>query len=1252
MRNRALAVIACVLVIANAVALPLVASTPASAAEATASGEVVLTGESATNGSTYTYSLADATQAENFTVELTGHKSIERESASASALADGDTLPFTVAGTTAPENVSVTFTGTEETRSASWSGTVSDGATDSISVGGNVEATNASVTFTGRENTTADSWSASSQSDGQTQSISVGGNVAPKNAQVTFTGNGFGSRYDNLSQTGLSASGSVSLSVEGSLDPTDGNGGDPSLKVTGYSGGYQKSFNISSQGDYPSGIAFGDSGTKMYVSGEDVNEIHQYALSTAYDVSSASYSESLDIGSLTSHPKDVSFGDSGTKMYIITGADYVYQFELSTAYDLSSASYTKQYDVSGQETNPGGLDIADSGTKMYVTGDSEKILQYSLSTAYDVTSASYSKSFDVSSKVGLSAGIQFTSDGSKMHVVDNWDSTIYHYSLSTAYDVSSATYSESTYVGDQDNGPGGIAFSDDKTQMFVVGVVDDNVYQYSIGGPTDLTVSDGDGHTVSFGDLTDGQTKQKSIPLTTSSTKLDFSASSGGLIDVQLTMQEQDSAKNPSIDVDGDGSADGSYSGMLSNGETASTSLSSLPSGSVSVTTSVSGAPVDWSISADEVNATENPKLDVGADGSFEASYAGVLRSGQTETVDIGNLSTGSNTVAFSTANATSTKWSLTATERDYTEDPGIDLDGDGFMDLRHNGILSPGESSTVTASLSLGAYSAEIDTAGESATAVNVNYTEVSETENAAVIINGHEVPASGTLSEGESTSLDVSADLLQNGENTVTIEVAPNLSADAPTALVDMAYSHTAQTSQTSELNSTAWRETRTVTKTFAGNRSDASIALPFHESVVSVKTAKLSRNGDNLTAIDPSDYEFVNGNIVVNLGSVSKGDTISVQGVGRRVKVHNGDIEIVEPTLPGNALDTKVRIQKTGSGFAIETNSGQVLRAYEESWDNPNDYSLVTASGTQRLSLPNAGNDSTARVEYTPLEVIPERGDAKVSIEDLASRQFHVEGGRVSGDTVKLRWLSVVEDKQYALWSVTHQDTKAVSKANAGGVTFTEDDSPETFEVVKSADAGDSDGIGGPFGLGQSVQSGMVLVLVAGSVIGTYWAQRRWGNGLNGTRDWLVLGMVATATTALGIEIVAPGTLAGLLTTGPVPFVIAAVAGLIVIYYGTAYLPGSRKLRFGYVAVSVGVIGVIGLEVLSPGSVTDTLGPTLASGLDPAIRLGGLVAVGLAGYGGWKWLTSGSGGGSGGSSSGSTATIVIDDNDGGSN
>ncbi|WP_363467232.1 hypothetical protein [Halogeometricum borinquense] len=1201
MRNRALAVIACVLVIANAVALPLVASTPASAAEATASGEVVLTGESATNGSTYTYSLANATQAENFTVELTGHKSIERESASASALADGDTLPFTVAGTTVPENVSVTFTGTEETRSALWSGTASDGATDSISVGGNVEATNASVTFTGRENTTTDSWSASSQSDGQTQSISVGGNVPPKNAQVTFTGNGFGSRYDNLSRTGLSASGSVSLSVEGSLDPTDGNGGDPSLRVTGYSGGYQKSFNISSQGSFPSGIAFGDSGTKMYVSGESVNEIHQYALSTAYDVSSASYSKSRDIGSLTSSPTDISFGDSGNKMY--------------------------------------------------VTGDnSEKILQYALSTAYDVSSASYSKSFDVSSKDEIPQGIRFTSDGSKMHVVGVQDSTIYHYSLSTAYDVASATYSESTYIGDQEDGPSGIAFSDDETQMFVTGRIGDHVYQYSIGGPTDLTVSDGDGHTVSLGDLTDGQTKQKSIPLTTSSTKLDFSASGGGLIDVQLTMQEQDYAKNPSIDVDGDGSADGSYSGMLSNGQTASTSLSSLPSGSVSVTSSVSGAPIDWSISADEVNATENPKLDLGADGSFEASYAGVLQSGQTETVDIGNLSTGSNTVAFSTANATSTKWSLTATERDYTEDPGIDLDGDGFMDLRHNGILSPEESSTKSASLSLGTYSAEIDTAGESATAVNVNYTEVTETENAAVIINGHEAPASGTLSEGESTSLDVSADLLQNGENTVTIEVAPNLSADAPTALVDMAYSHTAQTSQTSELNSTAWRETRTVTKTFAGNRSEASIALPFHESVVSVKTAKLSRNGDNLTAIDPSDYEFADGDLVVNLGSVSKGDTYSVQGVGRRVKVHNGDIEIVEPTLPGNALDTKVRIQKSGSGFAIETNSDQVLRAYEESWDNPNDYSLVTASGTQRLSLPNAGNDSTARVEYTPLEVIPERGDAKVSIEDLASRQFHVEGGRVSGDTVKLRWLSVVEDKQYALWSVTHQDTKAVSKANAGGVTFTEDDSPETFEVVKSADAGDSDGIGGPFGLGQSVQSGMVLVLVAGSVIGTYWAQRRWGNGLNGTRDWLVLGLVATATTALGIEIVAPGTLAGLLTTGPVPFVIAAVGGLIVIYYGTAYLPGSRKLRFGYVAISVGVIGVIGLEVLSPGSVTDTLGPTLASGLDPAIRLGGLVAVGLAGYGGWKWLTSGSGGGGSGGSS--TATIVIDDNDGGSN
>ena len=46
---------------------------------------------------------------------------------------------------------------------------------------------------------------------------------------------------------------------------------------------------VSSQDTKPYGIAFSNNGTKMFVVGDEHNNINQYTLSTAFDISTASY---------------------------------------------------------------------------------------------------------------------------------------------------------------------------------------------------------------------------------------------------------------------------------------------------------------------------------------------------------------------------------------------------------------------------------------------------------------------------------------------------------------------------------------------------------------------------------------------------------------------------------------------------------------------------------------------------------------------------------------------------------------------------------------------------------------------------------------------------------------------------------------------------------------------------------------------------------------------------------------------------
>ena len=57
--------------------------------------------------------------------------------------------------------------------------------------------------------------------------------------------------------------------------------------------------------------------------------------------------------------------------------------------DLSTWSYDGvSFSVSGQDSQPRGLSFNNDGTKMYISGDAfNKIFQYSLSTAFDITTA-------------------------------------------------------------------------------------------------------------------------------------------------------------------------------------------------------------------------------------------------------------------------------------------------------------------------------------------------------------------------------------------------------------------------------------------------------------------------------------------------------------------------------------------------------------------------------------------------------------------------------------------------------------------------------------------------------------------------------------------------------------------------------------------------------------------------------------------------------------------------------------------------
>ena len=93
-------------------------------------------------------------------------------------------------------------------------------------------------------------------------------------------------------------------------------------------------------------------------------------------------------------------------------------------FDVSTAAFVYLFDVSGQEQFPTGMAFSNDGLKMFVVGtDGNDISEYTLTTPFDLSTASYAgngERFSVSGQEGTPTGMAFSNDGAKMFVV-GWD---------------------------------------------------------------------------------------------------------------------------------------------------------------------------------------------------------------------------------------------------------------------------------------------------------------------------------------------------------------------------------------------------------------------------------------------------------------------------------------------------------------------------------------------------------------------------------------------------------------------------------------------------------------------------------------------------------------------------------------------------------------------------------------------------------------------------------------------------------------
>jgi len=249
----------------------------------------------------------------------------------------------------------------------------------------------------------------------------------------------------------------------------------------------------------PRGVFLKADGTKVYFTGGGSRQIHQYNLSTAFDLGTNTYFGKVELG--LRYPGALIFKPDGTKVYFINSSttDYVEEWDLSTAWNITTASAHATYTIT-HEIYPSGLFFKPDGTRMYVTGSNDdNCIEYDLSTAWDVTTVSYSREQGTGIS-GYPRDVFFKTDGTKMYITEDVfgqnDNTIREYNLSTAWNVTTASFSQEL----QTENPAfntnvktsqiyGIYFKSDGTKAFYTGESQDRIAGIELSTAWDISTA-------------------------------------------------------------------------------------------------------------------------------------------------------------------------------------------------------------------------------------------------------------------------------------------------------------------------------------------------------------------------------------------------------------------------------------------------------------------------------------------------------------------------------------------------------------------------------------------------------------------------------------------------------------------------------------------------------------------------------------------------------------------------------------------
>ncbi len=158
-----------------------------------------------------------------------------------------------------------------------------------------------------------------------------------------------------------------------------------------------------------------------------------------YELSSVKGKPESKLG-VTNAPEGITYNSDGSKIFTCLNGEVKEYSALD--YDITTASLNTTK-VFSEDNDWQGIFFSRDGSKLFMGGDeTNKIYEYTLGVAYDISTASFNESsLDVSGEIDSLRGIATNRDGTKFYGVDYSSGTTYSYTLDGSFNASTGSYS-------------------------------------------------------------------------------------------------------------------------------------------------------------------------------------------------------------------------------------------------------------------------------------------------------------------------------------------------------------------------------------------------------------------------------------------------------------------------------------------------------------------------------------------------------------------------------------------------------------------------------------------------------------------------------------------------------------------------------------------------------------------------------------------------------------------------------------------